>query len=132
MLCKGYPKTYAMVMQVLQDACPLDEFFQQFPDTKRVMKIFAIAVNPMYRRKGIAESLLYQSITVAQKNRIDSAVITATNPDMGKISSKLQMKKFKSVYWKNYKDDFGEKWFPKSMDQFIVEGYYKSVFGEIE
>ena len=30
MLCKGYPKTYAMAMQVCQDACPLEEFFQQF------------------------------------------------------------------------------------------------------
>ena len=30
MLCKGYPKTYAMLMQVCQDSCPLDEFFQQF------------------------------------------------------------------------------------------------------
>ena len=104
----------------------------EFSDTKQVMKIFAIAVNPTYRRKGIAESLLYQSITVAQKNRIDFVVLTATNPDMAKISTKLEMKKFKSVYWKNYKDDFGEKWFPKSMDQLTVEGYYKSVFGEIE
>ena len=103
-----------------------------FSGTKQVMKIFAIAVNPAYRQKGIAESLLYQSITVAQKNQIDFVVLTATNPDMAKISTKLKMKKFKSVYWKNYKDDFGEKWFPKSMDQLTVEGYYKSVFGEIE
>ena len=97
MLCKGYPKTYAMVTQVLQDACPLDEFFQQFPDAKQVMKIFAIAVNPAYRQKGIAESLLYQSITVAQKNRIDFVVLTATNPDMAKISTKLKMKKFCTI-----------------------------------
>ena len=69
---------------------------------------------------------------MAQKYQIDFVVLTATYPDMAKISTKLEMKKFKSVHWKNYKDDFGEKWFPKSMDQLTVEGYYKSVFGEIE
>ena len=48
MLCKGYPKTYAMVMQVCQDACPLDEFFQQFAEMQNVMKIFAIVTDPSY------------------------------------------------------------------------------------
>ena len=48
MQCKGYPITYAMMVQVLQDACPLDEFFQQFAEMQNVMKIFAIVTDPSY------------------------------------------------------------------------------------
>ena len=47
-ICKGYPITYAMMVQVLQDACPLDEFFQQFAEMQNVMKIFAIVTDPSY------------------------------------------------------------------------------------
>ena len=48
MQCKGYPITYAMMVQVLQDACPLDEFFQQIAEMQNVMKIFAIVTDPSY------------------------------------------------------------------------------------
>ena len=47
MLCKGYPKTYAMVMQVCQDACPLDEFFQQFKG--RLPENFKKSIYPKIR-----------------------------------------------------------------------------------
>ena len=129
MLCQGYPITYAMVSQVLQDACPLDDFFRQFAEMQNVMKIFAIAVNPDHRRKDIAESLLYQSITVAQHKFYNAVVMTSTDSDSIKLCRKLEMLDFKTAFWKDYKDPFGEKWFPKFLDEFKAEGYYKILFG---
>lgn len=87
--------------------------------------MYALGVAPKYRTKGIAQELVNRALEVAQKAGCDGAIITATNKITSLIATKLKMKHYKSVAWKDFQDlETGQPWFP-NLDSQYVDLYFK-------
>ncbi len=115
-----------MLLTVCNDAFPGRQFFAEFPDCDVLMDMYALGVHPGYRTKGIAKQLVSQAMVLARMSGLDGAIITATNKITSTIAAKLNMKHYKSVAWKDYKDQAnGKKWFSDDLDSEYVELYFK-------
>ena len=125
-LTKQYPLTHAMLLKICNDAFPARDFFQEFPGCVKLVDMYALGVDPKYRTRGIARSLVKHAFQIAEKNGCDGAIITPTNRYTGLIASKLNMKLYKSVACRDYKDQDDKKWFPsQELESQYVDLYFK-------
>jgi ribosomal protein S18 acetylase RimI-like enzyme len=58
------PETHAKVMIVCSETFFPTEFFEAFPESNKLIDMFALGVHHNYRRKGIAKELVAQSMQV--------------------------------------------------------------------
>ena len=63
-LLQRLPETFAMVIKVCNDAIYPSDFFENFPQSEKVVHLGACGVDKDYQRKGIATNLVSKSIEV--------------------------------------------------------------------
>ena len=63
-LLQKLPETFAMVIKVCNDAIYPSDFFEKFPQSKKLVHLGACGVDKDYQRKGIATNLVSKSIEV--------------------------------------------------------------------
>ena len=66
-------------------------FFSKYPDTTKIYDMFAMAVHPHSRGKGIAKQLLNQALIVAKKANCNATMVLATSDYTWKIFKKAQL-----------------------------------------
>ena len=129
-----------MINQVCNDVIHPKDFFQEFQNIEKVVDLFAVGVHEDYKRQGIATKLVEKSMEVrlyictiiitmisdnffkaAKSIGCEGAFIIATNYFTNFIAQKLQMKHYRTVFWKDYNG-----WYPEEkMPSKDVNSYYK-------
>ena len=63
-LLQSLPESHAMVNMVCNDVIHPSDFFQKFPQSEKVVDLFAVGVHEDYKRQGIATTLVKKSMGV--------------------------------------------------------------------
>jgi len=90
-----------LVVHILDQAGTAKEIFEQNSHFTNLYYMVLMTVNPEYRGRGIATSLVESCFEVAQMLGCDSAFVTATSPYTAKIFRKLDMTQFRELKWKS-------------------------------
>ena len=76
-------------------------------------------------------SLLFQTIGIAQgikvckKPEIGGILFEAINDNLKYAAGKFGASPMKKVILNDYKDSFGNKWYPSKLKNLEIEGFYK-------
>ena len=64
------------------------DVFSKYPEVTKIFDMFAMAVHPHHRGKGIAKQLLNQAMIVAKKANCNATIVMATSDYTWKIFTK--------------------------------------------
>ena len=77
------------------------DVFSKYPEVTKIFDMFAMAVHPHHRGKGIATQLLNQAIIVAKKANCNASIVMATSDYTWKIFTKAGMEVIGEKEWKD-------------------------------
>ena len=63
-LLQSLPESSAMLAMVCYDVIHPSDFFQNFPESEKVIDVFAVGIHKDYKRQGIATTLVKKSMEV--------------------------------------------------------------------
>jgi len=94
-----------LTVHILDQAGKAEEVFEENSNFTNLYYMVLMTVNPEYRGRGIATSLVKSCFEVAELAGCDSAFVTATSPYTAKIFRKLDMTQFRQLTWKSISFD---------------------------
>ena len=63
-MLQSLPESHAMINMVCNDVVHPNDFFHKFPQSEKVVDLFAVGVHEDYKRQGIASTLVKKSMEV--------------------------------------------------------------------
>jgi GNAT superfamily N-acetyltransferase len=107
---KAYPpksKLLSHYFHLMNDMIDKAKLFIAFPEAKRALEFYAIAIDKNYRRKGLSIDLMKKGIEYARRNGYDLVFGLFTSPYSKRAAENVGMKKIMDIDLLDYRDSHG-------------------------
>ena len=108
----------------MDEICYPGDLFAKYQDLHKLFDMFAMAVHPEFRGRGLASKMVNQAFIVARKAGCHGASAVATSDYSRKIFNKIGMEEIGSRQWADISFD-GKRIFAKTESEKLTSHYIK-------